>query len=183
MRKKILIVLGVFVLLLAAVAVFAALQPGSFRVERSTVIAAPPAAVFAQVNDFHAWEAWSPWAKLDPAAKITYEGPAAGVGAGFGWDGNDEVGAGHMTILESRPGELIRIRLDFLRPFESTASAEFTFKPVGDATTVTWSMSGEKNFISKVFCLFASMDKMVGGDFEKGLAQMKAVTEAANKKP
>ena len=157
-----------------------AMQPAAFSVVRSAKIAAPPARVFGQVNDFHNWDAWSPWAKLDPTCKNTFEGPPAGNGAIFKWDGNKQVGAGKMTITDSKPNDLIRIHLEFFRPFKATNTTEFTFKPVSDGTEVTWNMFGQKNFMSKAFCMFASMDKMVGGDFEKGLAQMKSVTEKGN---
>jgi uncharacterized protein YndB with AHSA1/START domain len=166
------------VALVIVFAVAVGLQPSEFRVVRSTTIAALPAEVFARVNDFHNWEEWSPWTKLDPASKRTFDGPRAGAGAIFAWSGNDKVGEGRMTVTESHPNELIRIKLDFKRPFESTCTTEYTFKPEGKQTVVTWSMFGEKDFFSKVFCLFIDMDKVVGGDFEKGLAQMKAVTEA-----
>lgn len=178
MIKKILIGLVVIVIVFVVVV---ALQPSDFRVTRSATISALPPAVFAQVNDFHKWEAWSPWAKLDPAAKNSFEGPAEGTGAIFRWAGNNEVGAGSMTITESRLSDLIRIKLDFTKPFEATNTTEFTFKPEGNQTTVTWSMFGTNNFIAKAFCLFNSMDKMVGGQFENGLAQMKSVVEAAPK--
>jgi Polyketide cyclase / dehydrase and lipid transport len=178
MLKKIFI--GIAVILVAFV-VIVALQPSDFRIVRSINISAPPAAVFAQVNDFHNWEAWSPWAKLDPAAKATFEGPSAGKGAIFRWAGNEEVGEGSMMITESLPSDLIRIKLDFLKPFEATNNAEFTFKPEGNQTAVTWSMEGQNNFIAKAFCLFMNMDKMVGGQFDKGLASMKSVAEAAAK--
>jgi hypothetical protein len=148
---------------------------------RSASVSAPAPTVFAQVNDFHKWEAWSPWAKLDPAAKATFEGPSAGIGAIFRWAGNKEVGEGSMTITESRPSDLIRIKLEFLKPFAATNRAEFTFKPQGDQTVVTWSMEGKNNFMAKAFCLFMNMDKMVGSQFEKGLANMKALAEAAPK--
>jgi hypothetical protein len=161
--------------------VVVAMQPSEFRIVRSATISAPAPAVFAQVNDFHNWEAWSPWAKLDPAAKAIFEGPRAGRGAIFRWAGNEEVGEGSMTITESRPSDLIRIKLEFLKPFEATNTAEFTFKPEGNQTAVTWSMEGQNNFIAKAVCLFMNMDKMVGGQFEKGLASMKSVTEAAPK--
>jgi hypothetical protein len=180
MIKKILIALGLILIFLAVVV---ALQPADFRVLRSAAIHAPASVVFAQVNDFHNWDAWSPWAKLDPTMKQTFEGSPAGVGAVYSWDGNNKVGAGRMAITESKPAELIRIKLDFLRPFAATNPTEFTFKSEGNNTTVTWSMSGHNNFISKAFCLFMNMDKMVGGDFEKGLAQMKNVAEAAPKQP
>jgi hypothetical protein len=175
MFKKILIAIAVIVVVFV---IIVALQPSDFRVARS---AAPAPAVFAQVNDFHKWEAWSPWAKLDPAAKNSFEGPPAGIGAIFRWAGNHEVGEGSMTIIESRPSELVRIKLEFLKPFAGTNTAEFNFKPEGNQTAVTWIMEGRNNFIAKAFCLFMSMDKMVGGQFEKGLASMKSVVEAAPK--
>jgi hypothetical protein len=173
--KKILI--G-FVAILAIFSIVVALQPPDFAVSRSASMATPPAAAFAQVNDFHRWEAWSPWAKLDPAMKKKFDGPAAGTGALYSWEGNDQVGEGRMTIIDSRPGELVRIKLEFLKPFAATNETDFTFKGDAAQTTVTWTMSGRKNFIQKAFCLFMDMDKMVGGDFEKGLAQMKSAAEA-----
>ena len=156
-----------------------AMQPAAFKIERSTTIAAPPAAVFVQVNDFHKWTAWSPWEGIDPQLKRTYEGPPAGVGAHYHWVGNKKVGEGMMTISESRAAELIRIKLEFLKPFKATNTAEFTFKPQGDQTLVNWAMTGERNFVMKAFGMMMDMEKMVGGDFEKGLAKMKSVTEAA----
>jgi hypothetical protein len=171
------ILLGVAMLILLLV-ILVAMQPGDFRVVRSASMAAPPADVFAQVNDLHTWEAWSPWAKIDPAMKQTYDGQPAGTGAIYSWNGNSQVGEGRMTITDSRPSELVRIKLEFMRPFAGTNDVEFTFKPEGNQTLVTWSMAGTKNFIVKAFGLFMSMDKMVGGMFEQGLAQMKAVVEA-----
>jgi hypothetical protein len=166
-------------LLILLLVVFIAMQPGDFRVTRSADMSAAPATVFAQVNDFHNWNAWSPWAKLDPAMRQTYEGPAAGTGSIYTWNGNKNVGEGRMTITESRPSDLIRINLEFLRPFKANNAVEFSFKPDGNRTAVTWTMTGTKNFIFKAFGLFMSMDKMVGGDFEKGLASMKAVVEGS----
>ena len=174
------IVIGV-VVVIGVFAVIVAMRPSDFRVERSAVVAAPAPVVFAQVNDLHNWDAWSPFAKLDPAAKQTFEGPRAGTGAALAWAGNQQAGEGRMTITESRPYELIRFRLDFVKPFAVTNTAEFTFTPQGVQTAVTWSMSGRQNFMAKAFCMFMSMDKMVGGEFEKGLAQMKSVAESANK--
>jgi hypothetical protein len=178
MLKKILIALAAIVVVFVAVV---AMQPSDFRIVRTATMSAPAPAVFAQVNDFHNWEAWSPWAKLDPAAKNSFEGPSAGTGAIFRWAGNKEVGEGSMTITESRPSDLIRITLEFLKPFAATNSVEFTFKPDGDQTAVTWSMAGKNNFISKAICLFMNMDKMVGGKFEEGLAAMKSIAEAVPK--
>jgi uncharacterized protein YndB with AHSA1/START domain len=179
MIKKIIlgIVIGLL-LLVGGFAVVVAMQPAHYRVTRSGTIAAPPEAVFSQINDFHKWEAWSPWAKLDPDIKETFEGPSSGTGAKFSWTGNDKVGEGRMTILESEPNKLIKINLEFIRPFESKCLTIFTFTPKGDQTEVTWTMEGENNFVGKAFCLFMDMDKMVGGDFEKGLASMKSTVEA-----
>jgi uncharacterized protein YndB with AHSA1/START domain len=165
------------VLLVGAFAVFVALQPSDFRIERSAAIAAPPAAVFAQVNDFRRWQAWSPWEKLDPALKRSYEGADAGQGAQYAWQGNNDVGEGRMTILESRPGERVRIRLEFFKPFAATNTAEFSFKPSAGGTAVTWAMEGKNNFVARAICVFMDMDKMVGGQFEQGLSQLKALTE------
>jgi uncharacterized protein YndB with AHSA1/START domain len=178
MLKTILITLVVIVVVFIVVA---SMQPSEFSVTRTATISAPPPAVFAQVNDLHKWEEWSPWAKRDPAAKKTYEGPSAGTGAIYRWAGNKEVGEGSLTITESRPNDLIRMKLEFLKPFQATNTVEFTFKPQGDQTLVTWTMMGKNNFIAKVLHLFMDMDKMVGGDFEKGLAQIKSLVEAAPK--
>ena len=178
MLKKILIALAVIIVVLV---IIVALQPSEFRVARSTSIAAPASAVFAQVNDFHKWQAWNPWGKIDPAMKQSYEGARAGTGAIYTWSGNNEVGEGRMTITESRPNELIRVKLEFFKPFAATNTADFTFKPEGNQTLVTWSMFGEKNFTAKAVHLVMNMDKMIGGQFEKGLADMKSVVEATPK--
>ena len=175
MIKKILLFV---VAVLAIVLIAGAFQPAQYRITRSATIAAPAAAIFPEVNDFHRWGDWSPWEKLDPNMKRTFGGPAAGVGTSYAWEGNSEVGAGKMTIAESKPAEVIRIKLEFLKPMPGDCPTEFTFKPEGGATNVTWTMTGEKNYVSKVVCMFMNMDKMVGGDFEKGLAKLKQVAEA-----
>lgn len=170
--------------IVSIVIVFAAIvvtQPSEFRVARSANIAAPASAVFAQVNDFRKWGAWSPYDKLDPAMKRTYEGAAAGTGASYAWAGNANAGEGRATITESRPNELVRIRLDFAKPFASTAVAQFAFKPDGERTTVEWSLAGKNNFVAKAVHLFLNMDRMVGGQFEEGLAQLKSVAERTPK--
>ena len=158
-----------------------AMQPSDFRVERSATMRAPAPAAFAQVNDFQNWRAWSPWEKVDPALKRQYEGPKAGTGAIYAWQGNKDVGEGRMTITDSRPAELVRIKLEFFKPFAATNAAEFSFKPAGpDSTAVTWTMTGQNNFLSKAICMFVNMDKMVGGMFEQGLTQMKTVVERSS---
>ena len=177
MLKKILAALAALLLVLVAVIGF---QPARYRVARSITLAASPADVFAQVNDFHNWDAWSPWAKLDPKMKATYEGPPSGIGAVYRWTGDKKVGEGKMTIEESRPASHVRIRLEFIEPFASVADHAFDLAAAGSGTTttVTWTMTGENDFVSKAFCLFmGGMDKAVGPDFEKGLAQLKSLVE------
>jgi hypothetical protein len=177
--KKILIALAVIV---AVLVVVIATRPDTFRIERSAEINAAPSVVFAQVNDFHKWEAWSPWAKLDPNMKQTFEGSPSGQGAINAWAGNDQVGEGRMTIMESKPPEHIGIKLEFLKPWTATNDTTFDFKGEADKTKVTWAMSGNNNFASKAMSLFMSMDEMVGKDFEKGLVQLKTVSEAEAKR-
>lgn len=178
MLKKILIALAAIVLIFLVVV---AMQPSDFRVERTATIAAPAADVFTNVNDFHKWEAWSPWAKLDPTAKVAFEGAPAGQGAVMTWAGNDKVGEGKMTLTESRPNDLVKINVDFVKPFERSIISEFTFKPEGDQTAVTWAMAGHHNFFEKALCLVMNGTKMIGDDMEKGLAQLKSVVESASK--
>ena len=178
MLKKILLGLVAIIVIFLIVA---ALQPADFRITRSTVIAAPPAAVFEQINDFQKWSVWSPWAKLDPNAKNTFEGPGAGVGAKFAWSGNNEVGEGSMTITDAKPAERVLMDLVFTKPFAAKNVAEFTLKPEGAGTAVTWSMSGKNNFIGKAAGLLMNCDKMVGGQFEKGFENLKAVVASPAK--
>jgi uncharacterized protein YndB with AHSA1/START domain len=178
--KKVLVVLLVIVV---AVLGFIATRPNRYHVERSVTIAAPSSTVFPKVNDLHQWEAWSPWEKLDPQMKRTFEGAESGVGAGYHWVGNDKVGEGRMAITESKPNEHVRIHLNFIKPFESSSVSTFTLVPEGPGTKVTWTMDGDHNFMSKTMSLFMNMDKMIGGDFEKGLATLKSVSEADALKP
>ena len=178
MAQKILTAIAVIIVVLAMVIAF---QPAQFQVTRSETIKAPAIKIFPHVNTLAKWKAWSPWAELDPNAKETLEGPEQGEGAILRWEGNKEVGKGSMTIVESQPNELVRFRLDFLEPFVSTSTAEFRFKGDPKQTTVTWSMSGEKNFIAKAMGLIMNCDKMIGSQFEKGLANMKNIVEGTSK--
>jgi len=160
---------------LGGLATMVALRPGDYRVARSAQIGAAPATVFAHINDLRKFNAWNPWAKLDPAARTTFDGPAEGVGAVMAWAGDRNVGEGRMTVIESRPHELVRYRMEFLKPFAATATAEFTLSPAGaGATHVTWAMQGENNFMAKAMHLVMNMDRMIGGQFEKGLAGLGA---------
>lgn len=174
------LLIGLAVALILLMGVIAT-RPATFRVTRGVSIAAPAAAPFAQVNVLRNWDAWSPWAKRDPNMKMTYAGPAEGEGASYAWEGNNQVGSGRMTISESRPGEMIRIRLEFLKPFKATNTAEFIFKEENGATLITWSMDGNNSFIGKLMSLIMNMDKMIGGDFETGLAGIKAIVESRGK--
>ncbi len=172
MLKTILLIAAVGVVILLVVV---ATRPDTFTVTRSAVLAAPPAAIFAQVNSFRRWEAWSPWAKLDPQSKATFDGPESGTGATFHWSGNAEVGEGTQRIVESRPDELVRIKIDFVKPFEGTSDVELTFEPEADGTRVTWTMTGKQNFVGKAMSLVMDCDKMIGPKFEEGLANLGAV--------
>ncbi|MDE2600483.1 MAG: SRPBCC family protein [Rhodocyclaceae bacterium] len=174
MFKKIsLLALGIIVGLLIA----AAMKPDEFRVKRSIRIQAPPERVFPLLNDLHAFTAWSPYEKLDPAMQRTYSGAASGKGAVYAWSGNDKVGVGRMEIVNVTPPESVLIQLDFKEPFEAHNTAAFTLKPEGDGTTVTWAMLGPAPFVSKLMSLFFSMDAMIGKDFEAGLANLKRIAE------
>lgn len=173
MGNIILIVLVVLVALL----VYAATRPNSFRVRRSTRIAAPPEKVFPLINDFHQWTSWSPWERLDPNLQRTYSGADAGKGAVYEWHGNNKVGAGRMEIVDSFDPSKILIQLDFLKPFKASNRTEFTLETEGGSTDVHWEMYGASPFMAKLMGIFMSMDKMVGRDFERGLASMKAVAE------
>ena len=169
-------ILLIVALLIVVFVVVVATRPAKFRVTRSITVAAPPDRVFAQVNDFHAWQAWSPWEGRDPALQRTYSGSPLGVGAVYGWVGNKDVGEGRMTIEKSDPGAIV-IKLEFLKPFAATNTATFTFAPAGAGTQVTWAMDGENNFMMKAFQLFMNMDKLIGKDFELGLSRLKTVAE------
>lgn len=157
--------------------VYVSRRPSSFRYVRSITISAPASAVFPHVIDFHKWEAWSPWEKVDPTTRKIYSGSALGVGANYAWQGNSKVGSGHMTIIESRLSEFIRITIEFLKPMKETNTIEFTFAESGNQTVVTHSMFGCNSFLGKLMGLFMDMEKMVGGQFEKGLASIKQIAE------
>ncbi len=153
-------------------------QSSAMRVTRTATMNAAPAAIFAHVNDLHAWNAWSPWAKMDPNVIATFEGAPAGTGAIMRWSSkNMQVGEGSMTIVESRPADLVRLKLEFLKPMKGGNTGEFTFKPEGTQTLVSWSCHGDKNFMAKLMGLFFNCEKMVGTQFDKGLTNIKAIVE------
>jgi hypothetical protein len=163
--------------LIAATLIYAATRPDTFRIERAIVINARPHSIFAQINGFHQWEAWSPWDKIDPAMKRSYSGAASGKGAIYEWQGNKDVGQGRMEIVESTPSSGLLIKIDFMKPFEGHNMVQFTLVPQGDATKVTQTMYGPSPFMAKLIGLFLSMDKMVGQKYEQGLASLKAIAE------
>jgi len=171
-------VLGGVAVLIVLFILFVASRPSAFTITRTQLMDAPPGAPFEQVNDFHNWDGWSPWAKMDPTMKKTFDGSPAGVGAIYTWEGDNKVGSGKMNITESQPGQRVVINLEFLKPFKANNVANFTFEPRDGQTNVTWSMSGKKNFMFKMVGLFMNMDDMVGKDFAKGLASMKTIVEA-----
>ena len=178
MIAKILLGIG---LVISIVLVLAALQPDDFVLKRSVNIEASPEEIFPLVNDFHNWEGWSPWAKLDPNMKTVYEGPESGVGASYSWIGDSKVGEGKMLIKESTPPQSVVIQLDFIEPMKASNLTDFGFKPEGTGTQVTWTMTGKAPFTSKIVYLFVSLEKLVGPDFEKGLSQLKVLAESRKK--
>jgi len=169
--------LAIVVVALIAVLLYANARPDGFHIERSTTIKAPPEKVFAAIDDFKGWAGWSPWEKKDPKMQRTHSGAASGKGAVYAWTGNKDVGQGRMEVVESTPPSRLVIKLDFIQPFEAHNTAEFTLKPQGDATEVTWAMHGPQPFMAKLMGLFFSMDKLVGSDFETGLANLKTLAE------
>ena len=149
----------------------------TYTVERTTTINAPADEVYAQIVDFHNWRNWSPWDGLDPNMQRSYSGADSGVGAGYSWSGNRKAGAGSMEIIDTVEPSSVQIALEFLKPFKSSSTTAFELKPTGDATKVTWTMTGPKTLVTRVMGVFKSMDSMIGPDFEKGLAKLKGVTE------
>ncbi len=171
------IILGVVVVAIVAVLAFAATRPDVFVVQRVAMINAPPETLEPMVSDFHRWSAWSPYETMDPGMKRTYGGPASGVGSTYAWVGNDKVGTGGMEIQKVTPAREVVFGLHFVKPFKADNTGRFTFEPQGSGTKVTWSMEGKNPYIAKLMGLVFNMDKMVGKDFETGLANMKAAAE------
>ncbi len=176
MLKKIAIA---FLVVIAVFVVIIAMQPSEFKIQRSTLISAPVSRIFSIVNDLRRWDDWSPWSKMDPNMKKNFEGPATGLGSIHSWEGNDKVGSGRQSITAVTPNERVEIKLEFLKPHAMTSTVEFLLREASDGVQVVWSMSGRNNFMGKAFSLIMNIDKMVGGDFEKGLAQLKELAEKA----
>jgi len=168
---------SLIVLAIIVVLVIAATKPDAFRIQRSATMNAAPEKVFPLINDFHQWIGWSPWEKLDPALKRTYSGNASGKGSIYEWVGNKKVGQGRMEITESTPSSRILIKLDFIKPFSANNTTEFALNGQGSSTNVSWTMTGSQPFMFKVMSIFMNMDKMIGKDFEAGLASMKDIAE------
>ena len=174
MLKKLILFIILIIVVLAG---YAMTKPDTFRVERSIVIDAPANAVFEQINDLHEWTNWSPWEHIDPNMDRKHSGANAGLGAIYEWQGNNEVGQGRMEIVKSLEPELVKIKLDFIKPFEAHNFSEFTIKAEDNSQRVTWAMYGPQPFITKLMTVFVSMDQMVGKDFEKGLSKLRATAE------
>lgn len=175
------VVRKILIAAVAAIAAFAgyvAILPPEYIIARSTTISAPPEKIFPHVNDFRKWQAWSPWAKIDPKATVNFEGSQSGKGAVMKWSGNNEVGEGSMTIADSKPAEAVRMKLDFTRPFQNAADVAFDLKPSAGKTEVTWSMSGQRDFTARAMCLIFGATSMIERDYDKGLASLKAIVEA-----
>ena len=168
----------IVVVIVAAFLLFIVTRPNSFRVERNVRINAPAERIYPLIDNFHEWTKWSPYEKMDPTMKRNYGGATSGTGASYGWDGNSRAGSGSMVILEATPSSRVLIKLDFSKPFVAHNTAEFTIAPSAAGSTVTWAMYGPSPFMSKVMGLFMSMDSLVGGQFEEGLANLKRVSEA-----
>jgi uncharacterized protein YndB with AHSA1/START domain len=177
MFEVIAIIAVVLAVAIAIVLILAATKPDTFEVRRAATVKAPPEKIFAAISDFHQWGSWSPWENKDPAMQRSYGGAASGRGAVYAWEGNKNVGSGRMEILEASPPSKIVIKLDFLKPFEAHNTAEFTMLPQGNATSITWLMHGPASFMVKVMHVFINMDRMVGKDFEAGLANLKRLAE------
>jgi uncharacterized protein YndB with AHSA1/START domain len=177
MFETLIIIAVVLAIVIAVILILAATKPDTFRVERTAVVNAPADKVFPLIADFHQWLNWSPWEGRDPALKRSYSGAERGKGAVYAWDGNKNVGSGRMEILEATSPSTVVIQLDFLKPFEAHNTAEFTMLPQGGATSVIWVMQGPAPFLSKVMQVFMNMDRMIGRDFEAGLANLKTMTE------
>lgn len=170
-------VLIAIVVAVVALLAFAATRPAAFRIERASTINAPAEKVFGFLNDFRQWAGWSPWEKMDPGMQRTHSGATSGKGAIYAWEGNKAVGAGRMEITDSTPPNRLGLKLDFLRPFEAHNTIEFLLKPSGSGTEITWAMAGNNNFMGKLMSVFMNMDKVIGKDFEAGLANLKGLAE------
>jgi hypothetical protein len=177
MFEIIAIIAVVLAIAIAILLILAATKPNTFTVRRATTVKAAPEAIFPLINDFHQWGTWSPYETKDPAMKRTYSGTASGKGAVYAWQGNKNVGSGRMEILDSSAPSKIVIKLDFFAPFEGHNTAEFTMLPQGDVTNVTWLMHGPVPFMAKIMHVLMNIDRMVGKDFEIGLANLKRLTE------
>jgi hypothetical protein len=165
------------VVVVGAVLAYAATKPDVFHVQRAASIKAPPDKIFPLINDFRSWASWSPYERKDPAMKKTYGGAATGKGAIYEWDGDRNVGSGRIEITDASPPNRVAIKLDMIKPLAASNRVEFTLQPRGDTTNVTWAMNGHTPYLAKIMHVFLDVDRMVGQDFETGLANLKALAE------
>lgn len=177
MLRTFLVIAGILVIAVAGVFAYAAMQPDTFRIARSAVIKAPPEKIYPLMSDFRRGMEWSPYEKKDPNMKRVFSGPASGKGAVYEFEGNGDIGAGRLEITDATPPSKVVLRLDMSKPFQGSNTIEYSIVPKGDASEVTWSMHGVQPLLAKVVCLFFNMDRMVGADFEQGLASLKTIAE------
>jgi Polyketide cyclase / dehydrase and lipid transport len=162
----------------AASLLYAFVQKPAFSTVREAEFNASPAKIYANINDFHKWSAWSPWEKMDPDLKRNFSGPESGIGAKYGWTGNKKVGEGMMETTHSTPDKSMQLDLHFIKPFKASHITEFTLTPIANGgTRMKWEMRGERPFGMRIFGLFMNLDKLIGKDFEKGMANLKAIVE------
>src|SRR5215216_1873667 len=166
------IIRATVVIVVGGILIYATSKPDAFQVQRSTDIPALPEKIFPLINDLHAHTTLSPFVK-DPAMKRTHSGAPAGKGAVYEWHGNRQVGSGRIAITDSAPSSKVAMRLEMFRPFKADNIVEFTLEPQGDPTRVTWAMRGQQPFMAKLMSTFINCDKMVGSQFEEGLAKLK----------
>ena len=178
MKKILLGIVVVLAVLVLGVLALAATRPTHYTIQRTATVAAPPSTVHSLVDDLHRFPEWSPWQKLDPAMKVTYDGPQTGVGSKYHWVGNKDAGEGRMTITESTPGQSVVMKLEFIKPFASVATTTLAMAPEGEGSKVTWMMEGDWDYMSKIMGLFMNMDTMIGKDFTEGLANLDRLAQS-----
>lgn len=176
---RVVLALGLaLMLLIGGLLAFASTRPDEMHIERTADVKAPALVVFNIINNLQRWSEWSPYDKFDPNMKKSFKGPQQGPGAIYEWNGNGNVGEGRLTITDSKPGEIVTMKLEFTRPFNCNNQVNFRLTPTDKGTQVSWIMDGKNTLMSKVMGIFMDMDAMVGGDFVEGLKNLDKVAQA-----